>query len=49
MGEVCVHCGQPITYVPITPNGPAWLHHLGGQLCEDRSGHMACPTQGGIE
>jgi hypothetical protein len=49
MDDICVHCGQPLDYVPVTANGPAWLHTLGGRLCADGSGHMACPPQGGVE
>lgn len=49
MDDLCVHCGEPIDYVPLTPNGTAWLHRLGGRLCADGSGHMACPPQAGIE
>lgn len=49
MDDLCVHCGDPITFVPLTPNGPSWMHHLGGRACADGSGHIACPPQGGLE
>lgn len=47
--DICVHCGEPIIYFPLTPNGPAWLHRLGRRLCADGSGHIGCPSQGCVE
>lgn len=54
MDDLCVHCGEPIVVVSHTPNEIAMatdrtLHRLGGRLCADRSGHHACPAQGGFE
>lgn len=48
MDDLCVHCGDPIVERR-TPNGPLFLHLIGGRACEDDSGHIACPSQGGFE
>lgn len=48
--EPCVHCGEPIEYVPSHDGLVGCMRHAdGSHLCTDGSGHVACPAQGGIE